>query len=127
MLIGKVAGHAGMMAPMSFLLASLLATLTAFTYAELSARFPVSAGEAVYVKEGLGVWWLPGLVGWLIIVAGSVSSAAILRGFAGYLSVFVDVPTDCPQRDERMGWTGDAQVFAPTACFNMDASGFFIK
>jgi alpha-L-rhamnosidase len=40
---------------------------------------------------------------------------------------FVDVPTDCPQRDERLGWTGDAQVFAPTACFNMDAAGFFIK
>ena len=30
---------------------------------------------------------------------------------------FVDVPTDCPQRDERMGWTGDAQVFSSTACF----------
>ena len=40
---------------------------------------------------------------------------------------FVDVPTDCPQRDERMGWTGDAQVFAPTAAFNMDVSGFFAK
>lgn len=40
---------------------------------------------------------------------------------------FVDVPTDCPQRDERMGWTGDAQVFAPTATFNMDVSGFFAK
>ena len=40
---------------------------------------------------------------------------------------FLDVPTDCPQRDERMGWTGDAQAFAPTACFNMDASSFFTK
>ncbi|MDL2293526.1 glycoside hydrolase family 78 protein [Ruminococcaceae bacterium OttesenSCG-928-D13] len=40
---------------------------------------------------------------------------------------FVDVPTDCPQRDERMGWTGDAQVFAPTACFNMDCAAFFDK
>jgi len=40
---------------------------------------------------------------------------------------FVDVPTDCPQRDERLGWTGDAQVFAPTAAFNMDVSGFFAK
>ncbi|HZU71143.1 MAG TPA: family 78 glycoside hydrolase catalytic domain [Acidimicrobiales bacterium] len=38
---------------------------------------------------------------------------------------FVSVPTDCPQRDERLGWTGDAQVFAPTACFNFDASAFF--
>ncbi len=40
---------------------------------------------------------------------------------------FVDVPTDCPQRDERLGWTGDAQVFSQTAAFNMDVSGFFTK
>jgi alpha-L-rhamnosidase len=37
---------------------------------------------------------------------------------------FVDVPTDCPQRDERLGWTGDIQVFAPTACFLYDSVGF---
>ena len=40
---------------------------------------------------------------------------------------FVHVPTDCPQRDERMGWTGDAQVFSGTACYNMDAAAFFGK
>ncbi len=40
---------------------------------------------------------------------------------------FVDVPTDCPQRDERMGWTGDAQVFSSTACFVMDCSAFYDK
>ncbi|RLD71481.1 MAG: alpha-L-rhamnosidase, partial [Bacteroidetes bacterium] len=40
---------------------------------------------------------------------------------------FLDVPTDCPQRDERLGWTGDAQVFAPTACFNVDAATFYTK
>ena len=40
---------------------------------------------------------------------------------------FLDVPTDCPQRDERLGWTGDAQVFAPTACFNMNAATFYTK
>lgn len=40
---------------------------------------------------------------------------------------FLDVPTDCPQRDERLGWTGDAQVFCPTASFNMDAASFFAK
>ncbi len=40
---------------------------------------------------------------------------------------FLDVPTDCPQRDERLGWTGDAQVFAPTACFNMNAATFYRK
>lgn len=40
---------------------------------------------------------------------------------------FVDVPTDCPQRDERLGWTGDAQVFIRTAAFNMDVAGFFTR
>lgn len=40
---------------------------------------------------------------------------------------FLDVPTDCPQRDERLGWTGDAQAFCRTAAFNMDVSAFFTK
>ena len=40
---------------------------------------------------------------------------------------FVDVPTDCPQRDERLGWTGDAQVFVRTACLNYDAEKFYTK
>ena len=40
---------------------------------------------------------------------------------------FLDVPTDCPQRDERLGWTGDAQAFFKTAGFNMDVKNFFDK
>jgi len=40
---------------------------------------------------------------------------------------FLDVPTDCPQRDERLGWTGDAQMFIRTACFNMNVAPFFSK
>lgn len=40
---------------------------------------------------------------------------------------FLDVPTDCPQRDERLGWTGDAQVFGSTAAFNMNVHRFFVK
>jgi len=40
---------------------------------------------------------------------------------------FLDVPTDCPQRDERLGWTGDAQAFFSTAAYNRDVAGFFIK
>ncbi len=40
---------------------------------------------------------------------------------------FLDVPTDCPQRDERLGWTGDAQVFIRTAAFNRQVAGFFTK
>ncbi|MBN1417782.1 MAG: family 78 glycoside hydrolase catalytic domain, partial [Planctomycetes bacterium] len=40
---------------------------------------------------------------------------------------FLEVPTDCPQRDERLGWTGDAQVFIRTATYNMDVAAFFTK
>ena len=40
---------------------------------------------------------------------------------------FLEVPTDCPQRDERLGWMGDAQIFLPTACWNADVAAFFTK
>ena len=49
------------------------------------------------------------------------------NAFWGQIGNFVDVPTDCPQRDERMGWTGDAHVFAPTASFNMYTPAFYAK
>lgn len=45
----------------------------------------------------------------------------------GQKSNFLDVPTDCPQRDERLGWTGDAQVFVRTASLNFDVERFFKK
>ena len=40
---------------------------------------------------------------------------------------FLDIPTDCPQRDERLGWTGDAQVFSWTAAFNRNTALFYTK
>ena len=45
----------------------------------------------------------------------------------GQKSNFIDIPTDCPQRDERLGWTGDAQVFSQTASLNMDTRAFYRK
>lgn len=51
----------------------------------------------------------------------------ILNTQWGQKGNFLDVPTDCPQRDERMGWTGDAQVFSATACYQMDSYAFFKK
>lgn len=47
--------------------------------------------------------------------------------FWGQRCNFLDVPTDCPQRDERLGWTGDAQVFAKAASYNFDVEKFFTK
>lgn len=47
--------------------------------------------------------------------------------FWGQKGNFLDIPTDCPQRDERLGWTGDAQVFVKTASYNYDVEKFFVK
>ena len=91
-LIGKVAGAAGMYTPVSFLIASLLAAFTAFSYAELSSRYPSSAGESVYVYEGFGLRRLALLVGLLIVLAGVLSSAAIIQSFIAYLQEFTQVP-----------------------------------
>ena len=91
-LVGKVAGEAGYFAPLSFLIASIIAAISAFAYAELSSRYPVSAGEAVYIHEGFGLQKLSLLVGLMITLAGILSAAAIAHGFAGYMQVFFDLP-----------------------------------
>lgn len=91
-LIGKVAGEAGYFTPIAFLLAATVAGITAFSFCELSSRYPVSAGEAVYVQEAFGVKKLSLLVGLLIVLTGVVSAATIAKGFFGYLSVFIELP-----------------------------------
>jgi basic amino acid/polyamine antiporter, APA family len=91
-LIGKVAGIAGLYAPVAFLIAAIAAFVTALTYAELAARYPKSAGEPLYVSRGLGMRRLSVGVGLMIVASGLVSSATIANGFVGYLHVFVDVP-----------------------------------
>jgi APA family basic amino acid/polyamine antiporter len=91
-LVGKVGSVAGMHTPMAFLVAAAVALVSAFTYAELAARFPKCAGEPVYIARGLRVPYLPVVVGLLIVAGGIVSAATLARGFVGYLHVFVDVP-----------------------------------
>ena len=91
-LIGAVAGHAGVYAPWSFGLAAVVMALTVASYAELSTRFPVSAGEAAYVKAAFQSRLLSTLTGLLTIVIGVVASAAVTLGSAGYIAQFVDLP-----------------------------------
>lgn len=91
-LLGEVAGRAGMLAPWSFLLAALLAAITAMSFAEMSSRFPRSAGEAVYVREGLERPALGTAVGILVAAAATVSGAAMLTGMAGYLGQLIPAP-----------------------------------
>lgn len=91
-LIGKVAGIAGIYAPLAFLVAAVIAFFTAFSYAELSSRYPLSAGEALYVERAFSRRWLSAAVGWSVVLTGMVSAATMVNGFVGYLNIFVQLP-----------------------------------
>lgn len=91
-LLGKIAGEAGMMAPFSFLFAATIAAFTGISYGELSARIPKSAGEVNYVDAAFNRRSLSMLVGWLIILSAIVSTATVVNGYVGYVHVFVEIP-----------------------------------
>lgn len=91
-LVGAVAGQAGVWAAMSFLLAAVVVVPTALSFSELSARIPEAAGDSSYVEIGLRQHWLAVFVGWVNIVAGTVAAAAVLRGGVGYLISVVPIP-----------------------------------
>ncbi|TDE41075.1 APC family permease [Antarcticimicrobium sediminis] len=91
-LTGVAAGVAGVWAPLSFLLAGLVAVPSALAFAELSARIPEAAGDSSYIEVGLRQHWLAVLIGWINIVAGTLAAAAVLRGGVGYLTAIVDIP-----------------------------------
>ncbi len=91
-LIGTIAGMAGALTPLAFLAAGIVAALSAFSFAELSARIPESAGEAAYTEEAFGLPPLSMLVGLAVIAVGLVSAAAILKGGAGYVLGLIDLP-----------------------------------
>ncbi len=91
-LIGKVSGIADIYTPFSFLLAAIIVLFTSLTYAELSSRFPYSAGEALYAKKAFNSKYLSIIIGFMIALSGILSSATILHGFYGYVSTFVNIP-----------------------------------
>lgn len=91
-LVGKVAGYAGMYTPVAFILAAILAGFSAFSYAELSVRFPKSAGEAIYIQEGLRYQPLSVIVGLLIVSIGMTSCATLINGLTGYAREFILLP-----------------------------------
>ena len=88
-LMGKVVGEAGMAAPLAFVLTGLLAAVSACSFAELSSRFPVSAGAAQYVREGFRNIPLSTLTGWLVILTGVVSAATMTVAVVGFLRAAV--------------------------------------
>jgi APA family basic amino acid/polyamine antiporter len=84
-LVGATAAAAGPYAAVSFLVAALVVSLTALSYAELATRFPVSAGEAAYVEAGFRAGWLAVVVGLAVAASGMISASAVAIGAASYL------------------------------------------
>ena len=84
-LLGEVVGAAGFFTPISLFLATLIALFSALSYAELSSRYPVSAGEARYVKEAFNSASLAQMVGWVVIFTGVVSTATLTVAMARFL------------------------------------------
>lgn len=84
-LLGKIVQGAGMFAPLALLLAGGLALLSAFSFAELTRRYPVSAGEVQYVDAAFGSTRLSQLVGVMVILTGLVSAATLCAATGGFL------------------------------------------
>jgi APA family basic amino acid/polyamine antiporter len=91
-LVGAVAGQAGVWAPLAFVLAAIIAAPTGLSYAELTGRIPEAAGEAAYLRVATGQPLAAAAVGLAIEVVGVVSAAVVLQGGVGYLRAVVDLP-----------------------------------
>lgn len=85
-LVGAAAQQAGPFASISFIVAAIVVSLTALSYAELSTRYPVSAGEAAYVEAGFNSASLAVVVGLAVAASGMISAAAVAIGAASYLN-----------------------------------------
>lgn len=90
-LISKVAGSAGMYAPLAFLVAAIIVSFSALSYSELSSRLPISAGEAAYIQAAFSRKSLSATVGFAVVLTGIVSAATISRGVVGYLNEFIEI------------------------------------
>lgn len=93
-LIGKVVGEAGSNAPLSFIIAAAVAALTAFSYAELSSRYPVASGASGYLKTAFGHKSIPIIVGLGMVLAGATSSATLINGMVGYIHEVINLNQD---------------------------------
>jgi amino acid transporter len=91
-LLGKMVGLTGAFTPLSLLLAGAIALMSAFSFAELSRRYPTSAGEVQYVDAAFGRSWLSRLVGLLVILTGVVSAATLCAATGGFLLDITGAP-----------------------------------
>ena len=88
-LVGSAAGIAGNMLWLAFLLAALVASFTALSYAELAAMYPRAGAEFIYAKEAFGWNSVAWVIGFIAIIIGFTTASAVAVGFAQYLAYFV--------------------------------------
>lgn len=91
-LVGKVIGMAGSGAWLTFVLSAVMAVITGFSYAELSARFPVAAGAAAFVKRAFPGRLMATIIGIFVLSTGLASAATVSVAFSGYLNQIFEVP-----------------------------------
>jgi APA family basic amino acid/polyamine antiporter len=92
-LVGKVGGHVGGMLWLPFLLAFILAVLTAAAYSELAGKYPQAAGAALYVNKAFGIPFVTFIVAFGVMMSGVTSAGVAAQAFGGrYLAEFVTMP-----------------------------------
>ncbi|MDX1387004.1 MAG: amino acid permease, partial [bacterium] len=91
-LVGKVVGLAGLGAWATFILAAIVAVVTGLSYAELTARFPVSAGAAAFVRRAFPGRFVATMAGTIVLGTGLASAATVTVAFSDYLQQIVTVP-----------------------------------
>ena len=97
-------------------------TFFGFRYVELSAD-----GDAEFTELTAQVVGNDNREIGSVVTSSALVNKLISNALWGQRGNYLSVPTDCPQRDERLGWTGDAQAFSVTAAYNADVYGFFRK
>ncbi len=91
-LIGEISAISGYFIPLSFLLACIIVLFTALSYAELSSRYPLSAGVAVYTNKAFKSKNFSIIIGLFVAFNGMLFGATIIQGFNGYITVFINIP-----------------------------------
>lgn len=91
-LVGRIAGLSGHLAPLTFLAAGIIVGFTAFTFAEFTSRLPRAAGEAAFVNAGFGRAWLTRAVGLAVAASAVISAAAIVNGSRAYVQQLIAAP-----------------------------------
>lgn len=91
-LVGKIAGIAGYLTPVSFIVAAIIALFTALSYAQLASVYPKTASAVVYIDKAFSTKALSTIIGYLVLIILLTAAATIVKGFAGYMQVLINLP-----------------------------------